>query len=297
MLLQSIASTISALVSSKELLHKAILSAHIPLLENILYGQYASGEIAHREAANLGWDLNADHVVAIFEIASFDQYIIKHQFAEPQINKMRANFIKTMSEKIMGIQGIYPLKREDLTLTTILRLSNKISLSRIEQCCQEIVDFFKEQYDIEAYVGISSVVKDLSGFCNRLSEAGECIKIAKTLKKSRVAKYDALSMEIILYKILRNPEIQQNYLSKLKLLVEYDQQYHSNIIETLQSYVINQGNLALTSRNLNIHRNTVKYRLKKAEELLDIQIGTTGTFLTLAVLLKIYEINKTRIEQ
>jgi DNA-binding PucR family transcriptional regulator len=176
-------------------------------------------------------------------------------------------------------------------------LTGQISLSRIEQYCQDIVDFFKEKYNLEVCIGISSVVKDLSGFCNRLSEANECIKITKSLNNSRVARYDAFSMEIMLYKIFKNPEIQQNYLNKIQLLVNHDNDYNSHIIETLKSYINNQGNLALTSRTLGIHRNTVKYRLRRVEELLDIKIGTTGSFLTLAILLKIYEVNKALTEE
>ncbi len=297
MLLQSIVVTITALLSSKKLLHNAILTAQIPMLENILYGQYASVELAYREASNLGWDLNAKHIVVVFEITNFDQYVIKHQLTEPQIIKIQANFIKSISDKIIAIQGTYPLNRDDLKLTTILRLNGQTTLSRIEQYCRDIVEYFKGKHNIEIFIGISSVVKDLSGFCNRLSEANECIKISKALNNSRVARYDAFSMEIILYKIFRNPEIQQNYLNKIKLLVDHDNHYNSHLIETLQSYIFNQGNLASTSRMLDIHRNTVKYRLKKVEELLDIQIGTTGTFLALAILLKIYEINLAAAEE
>ena len=290
MLIQNIATIMSVLVSSKEMLQNVIYSAHIPLLENILYGQYASGEITYREASKLGWDLNAEHIVTVFEIENFDKYIVKHQLNEPQITKLRANLIKTMSEKINYIQGKYPVIKQELKFTTIFQLSNKSSLKNIVNSCHDIIDYFNERFNIIVFVGISSTVKDLAGFCTCLNEAKEGIKIIKAVDSTRIAKYDELSMEIILYRIMRDADIKQAYLKKIHKLVDYDLQYNSNLINTLQSYVKNQGNLALTARGLDIHRNTVKYRLKKAEELLDVNLNAPGMFLTLAILLKVKEI-------
>ncbi len=140
-------------------------------------------------------------------------------------------------------------------------------------------------------VGISSIVRDLAGFCNRVSETNACIKIGKELNKGSVYRYDKMGMDIVLYKILQDEDVKQSYLNKVLMLINYDMKYNSNIFETLKNYVLHQGNLAMAARSLDVHRNTIKYRLNKAEELLDIDLTSTNSFLNLAIILRVYEIN------
>jgi DNA-binding PucR family transcriptional regulator len=111
------------------------------------------------------------------------------------------------------------------------------------------------------------------------------------LNKGNVYRYDELGMEIILYKILQDEDVKQNYLNKVQILIDYDNKYNLKIFETLKTYVLNQGNMAMAARSLDVHRNTIKYRLNKAEELLDLNLSSTNSFLNLAILLRIYEIN------
>lgn len=291
MLIQNIATIMSALVSSKEVVQKAICNAHIPLLENILYGQYASNEIACREAFKLGWDLNSEHVVVVFEVVNFDKYIVEHQLNEPEINKYRADIIKTVSQRITYIQGKYPVIKQDLKFTTIFQLSNRSSLNKIIEGCSEIVDELNERFKTAVFVGISSAVNDLASFCICLNESNEVLKIIKTLNDKKIAKYDELNMELILYKIFKDEDIKKAHIKKITRLVEYDEKYNSNLVYTLQNYVRDQGNLALTARNMDIHRNTVKYRLRKSEELLGMDFSVPGAFLNLAILLKVSEVS------
>ncbi len=291
MLIAGIASAISALLNSNEVLRRTVQSANIPLLENILYGHYASEGQAFREVSRVGWDFHTDHIVVTFEISNFDEYIIKHKLPDLKIINIRAMLLKTLAEKIMAIQGKYPLSKQELKWITIFQLANKDSLKKITQACQEIVDYFYEEHEMIINVGISSIVRDLAGFCNRVNETNACIKIGKELNKGNVYRYDELGMEIILYKILQDEDVKQNYLNKIEALIDYDKKYNSNIFETLKNYVLNQGNLAMAARSLDVHRNTIKYRLNKAEELLDLDLSSTNSFLNLAILLRIYDIN------
>lgn len=291
MLIAGIASAISALLNSNEVLRRTVQSANIPLLENILYGHYASEGQAFREVSRVGWDFNTDHIVVTFEISSFDEYIIKYKLPDNEIINKRAMLLKVLAEKIMAIQGKYPLSKQELKWITIFQLANKDSLKKITQACQEIVDYFKEEHEMTINIGISSIVRDLAGFCNRVNETNACIKIGKELNKGNVYRYDELGMEIILYKILQDEDVKQNYLNKVQILIDYDNKYNLKIFETLKTYVLNQGNMAMAARSLDVHRNTIKYRLNKAEELLDLNLSSTNSFLNLAILLRIYEIN------
>lgn len=55
-------------------------------------------------------------------------------------------------------------------------------------------------------------------------------------------------------------------------LKEYDQDHHSDYFNTLYLYIKNERNQLITSNVLNIHRNSLIYRIKRLEELIDVNL-------------------------
>lgn len=72
----------------------------------------------------------------------------------------------------------------------------------------------------------------------------------------------------------------------LKPLLDYDQQTDSHLIQTLSCYLSNQQNLAATSREMFIHRNTLLYRIEKIETLLNCRLTDATVALGLGLALK-----------
>ena len=58
--------------------------------------------------------------------------------------------------------------------------------------------------------------------------------------------------------------------TKLKYLMEHDRKNNTSYAETLYAYLVNERNIASTAKALFMHRNTLVYRLKKINELIDI---------------------------
>lgn len=56
----------------------------------------------------------------------------------------------------------------------------------------------------------------------------------------------------------------------LKKLFDYDKEYSTNFAETLKLYIVSFKDLASTSAKLNIHRNTLKYRLQKISDISEL---------------------------
>ena len=66
--------------------------------------------------------------------------------------------------------------------------------------------------------------------------------------------------------------INSAYPDKLKKILEYDNANDSTLIPTLEKYLENQGSLIMTAESMNIHKNTVTYRINKIKSLLDLDI-------------------------
>jgi DNA-binding PucR family transcriptional regulator len=94
-----------------------------------------------------------------------------------------------------------------------------------------------------------------------------------------------------LYRLLigiDDPEILEDYYSQsLSCLVEYDREYHSNLLETLRAYFDNNCSVKETAEQLYVHRNTVNYKLGRIEEVTGLSLASTQTRLQLTLALMI----------
>jgi carbohydrate diacid regulator len=98
-------------------------------------------------------------------------------------------------------------------------------------------------------------------------EAQKALKVAR--KNKGIVFYEDLILEIILDDI--PTEMQKDFLKQTIHMMEKDQ----ILIETLQHYMNNNQSIKRTAEEMNIHINTLHYRLNKIEELTGINPKTT----------------------
>jgi sugar diacid utilization regulator len=58
-------------------------------------------------------------------------------------------------------------------------------------------------------------------------------------------------------------------------LVAYDEQYETELVRTLESFLDADGNVAQTAQRLYTHRHTVRYRLERVKELTGLDVSST----------------------
>lgn len=69
-------------------------------------------------------------------------------------------------------------------------------------------------------------------------------------------------------------------------LIQYDSSHSSDLVLTLQVYLQQAGHLEKTAKALFIHKNSLKYRLRRIEEILGVELGDPETQLNLHLGLK-----------
>ena len=90
------------------------------------------------------------------------------------------------------------------------------------------------------------------------------------------------------------PEVFQNdielkdfVMEILGELIQYDEENNSDYVNTLQVYLEEGKNIGETAQKLYVHRNTIKYRVTKVEEILNIDLEDTNTVFNLQFAFKI----------
>jgi sugar diacid utilization regulator len=70
-------------------------------------------------------------------------------------------------------------------------------------------------------------------------------------------------------------ELGRFYDETIAPLVSYDEQYDTELVRTLESFLDADGNVAKTAERLFTHRHTIRYRLDRAKELTGLDVSST----------------------
>ncbi|CAB4933510.1 unannotated protein [freshwater metagenome] len=70
-------------------------------------------------------------------------------------------------------------------------------------------------------------------------------------------------------------ELQRFYAETVEPLVAYDEQYETDLVTTVATFLDADGNVAGTAQRLFTHRHTVRYRLERVRELSGLDVGST----------------------
>jgi DNA-binding PucR family transcriptional regulator len=70
-------------------------------------------------------------------------------------------------------------------------------------------------------------------------------------------------------------ELQRFYAETVEPLVAYDEQYETDLVQTVEAFLDADGNVAGTAQRLFTHRHTIRYRLERVRELSGLDVGST----------------------
>ncbi len=70
-------------------------------------------------------------------------------------------------------------------------------------------------------------------------------------------------------------ELQRFYQETVAPLVAYDDQYETDLVQTLETFLDADGNVAGTAARLYTHRHTVRYRLERVRDLTSLDVSST----------------------
>ena len=81
---------------------------------------------------------------------------------------------------------------------------------------------------------------------------------------------------LLLSTMSENPaELQRFYAETVEPLVAYDEQYETELLRTLETFLEADGNVAGTAQRLFTHRHTIYYRLERVRELSGLDVSST----------------------
>ncbi|MEH7502728.1 helix-turn-helix domain-containing protein [Neobacillus drentensis] len=143
--------------------------------------------------------------------------------------------------------------------------------------------------EINLKVGISGKKKEVTN--ESIQILYEQAKVAlhfSYIQEKPYCEWTGLGMEQINYYIRESPLLKEFYVDYLQDLINYDEGNKTELVKTLYVYLNTFFSLKESGDKLHLHPNTVKYRIKKIQEIMDIQFNDPNQYLNLMISLKSY---------
>jgi DNA-binding PucR family transcriptional regulator len=126
-------------------------------------------------------------------------------------------------------------------------------------------------------LGRSRIAEDPAELPRAASEALLAANVAQGSRDSAALAFEQTgAYRLLLSAMSENPsELQRFYAETVEPLVAYDEQYETDLVRTLETFLEADGNVAGTAQRLFTHRHTIYYRLERVRELSGLDVSSS----------------------
>jgi sugar diacid utilization regulator len=125
-------------------------------------------------------------------------------------------------------------------------------------------------------VAVSRPATDPADVHRAGAEALLAANVAEAQRTPLLAFEDTGAYRILLPAMSEDPgELQRFHDETVAPLIAYDEQYDTELVRTLESFLEADGNVAKTAQKLYTHRHTIRYRLERVKELSGLDVSST----------------------
>lgn len=155
---------------------------------------------------------------------------------------------------------------QDDKLISVRQNADRDEISRLIKALSELTP------ELKLNVGISERGEGYLGVPNCYKEAVSALEAAK-IKGCQAMPYRNIGVYKLLFGV-ENKAILRSYIDDtLGNLIKYDSLNSTDYENTLQVYLECNGSVQVTAERLNVHRNTVNYKMKVIREILGIEMN------------------------
>lgn len=234
-------------------------------LQDILYNNIPNREAVYNRGLLWGWDLSQPHMALVATAGKPDEDGGRDDSNE-RWQQLAANYLSQQEPRIIIAD------RSD-QLILLLPLANTepgpnkaravTLINRLRQHLGERIPGYSFS------IGAGRLYRSVSELYRAYQEAKVALEINRLLQKTeQLVFFDELGAVRLIYN-QGEKDLSEYYEEVLGPLERHDQEHSTTLIETLAAYLQTSGDPVKAAEKLFVHANTLRYRLKKIEELLN----------------------------
>lgn len=288
--MDSIALSQGVLAASVVMLKERAVTAAEQRMRNDLFRELLSDtgstrpEILER-ARSLGWDLTRKYVVAIVSPTDKDAMNIDvdessaEEKADAIYSPASIDAIYSASVDLVAEYSPRSIVMQKDGLVVILpHIQGEFGRENVLNQARALIEAIQERCvlnppHVEPTGAIGRVYKDLSDLSRSYDEARRALSLRHTARLHQTLVHsDEMAVFELLVQVLGKSDQRDALLSAIAPLIEYDRTKGSELVRTLECYFDCGQHLDMVASYLDIHPNTVKYRLRRAQEIVGFDL-------------------------
>jgi sugar diacid utilization regulator len=143
-------------------------------------------------------------------------------------------------------------------------------------------------------IGLSTASDQVTRVRQCYQEAMEALRVGKALSSGKPGVWTFEELGFLHWLRAVPPDLQRvsRYHQVVSAIVKHDQENRTDLLKTLETYLDAFGNAQQATRQLYIHRNTLRQRLSKIEDLWALRLEDPTTMLNLLIAIKDWRLNR-----
>ncbi|WP_103104124.1 PucR family transcriptional regulator [Brevibacillus reuszeri] len=249
-------------------------------LWELLLGNHQSEAIIRQKAESLQMHLPTSYLICIIEAAGLrlDQYLY------PLLMRDKLFWVVDGSQIILLIGLTEPKKGK-----------SNVLIRKVEQFLSDSLGKLETHVSVgQVIAGYGRSYKSYTEIVKSYQEALHAVKIKKLFPReiAGIHGYHELGIYRYLLKCKQWDEEQGYENERLEVLKQYDRDNQTAMQETLETFLDAAGKVNVTAQRLHIHINTLSYRLRRIEEIMQVDLENMNQRTSLYLELKMAKLNE-----
>lgn len=276
--LEHSATTIALWLSRKNAVEDTKMRLRSDFVQELAKGEFVSSDQASSRAKLLGYNIKLPYVSIVGYPENLEVLFRKRKQDDDSFEHWLENMIRYIEEEIY--YAAQSLKREVMLtyqgeqLLIFLEIPSKTE----NENATNFLDLVERRLgnllpEVIISWGIGNYSEDFNGFAESYQHANVALNIGRRKKGTgNRMMYEKTRVDRVLLNLAQNNEMKEVIMSTIEPLVQYDNQRNMDLIETFSVYNQFQGNVSQTARSMNLHRQSLLYRLRKIESLTGLSL-------------------------
>ena len=254
-----------------------------------------TGNIKSREELNIrsklnGWEIKDNLVVVIFDLDEYKKKTVDLKESSRKIEVVKEKMFRALKNNFLDAGMTFYNYQNSDSIIFLFEFDNNY-LHNKDRLFKKMMQESIEDYGFTYTVGIGRIVNNIFDTPISYTEAREAVKIGRSmLGLGMIHEYKDLELFSLLNSAVNKDILAGELMRPIRKLIEYDKENETEYYVFLKELINANWSLTRASENNYIHYNTAKYRLKKTEEIMELQVDTANSRFKLELALRLYEL-------
>ncbi len=268
---------------------------------DLLEGRIESPSYAHSLAEINGLSPNKHYTCAVMQLHTSDQQLSYGTKSDLSgIARLPHRLVRLCEEYFQTHSKSACVFSRNHTIILFLQLKDDEGFSCLELYYQDLIQGLyemavsvceKSEEKPILMMGVGCGQADIVDLKKSFIEAQEAIRISRLMSCSTsVSWFENLMVYNILGSGISKEVLMEFYQSAIGPLVTFDKENNTNLLETLEVFLLENANLSAAAKKLYIHRNTMTYRINKIKSILNTDFEDSEKLLKLQIGIRVMRI-------